>query len=489
MRGVAVVGGGASAWTAAIALHRAFARLGVTVTMVETPSTTPPGSVLATLPERALFHKLLGIGEADLFRAADATFTLGQQFVGWSGDAGPPFLHAYGETGRAIADLPFTQFWTKARANGMAAAYDDFSLAAAAARAGRMPRAGEGKAVAHGYHLDAQGYERLLRAQAVALGIAIIGDANPQPEVAGDRIAALRLSDGRDIVADLYVDATGRAARLIGALPGADTMAEPTTPCDRMLIADAPPLAPPPLYSRIAAHRAGWIGLFPLGRRTAVTMAYASSHMSDDEAAGSLSALAGLRGIAVTARVPIDERLRLRPWIGNCVAIGEAAAAGDPIDAVVPQRTQIGIAHLVALLPVDAEQMIERDIYNEEVVAHQRRLRDFQTAHYRLNARVGEPFWDAVRERSVGDDLLAKLDLFAARGMVAQYNHETFNTDSWQAMLIGHGLIPRTYDPQVDAVPDADIARALQAMLGAIRADVGAMETHLAARRRIAAAR
>ncbi len=487
VRTIAVVGGGAAAWTAAIALDRAFTAVGVAVTVVETPSTTPPQAAIATLPELAGFHALLGLGERALLRGAGATFSLGQQFVGWSGDDVPPFLHAYGETGRAVGDLPFVQAWVKARANGLPVAFGDFALAGVAARHGRLPTEGRGPALAHGYHLDARGYEQVLRRHAVALGIAGVADAAPTPEVAGDRIVALRLADDRTIVADLYVDATGPAARLIGALPGSDAPA--SSFCDRILLASAPPLSPLPLYGRVAAHRAGWIGLSPLEGRTAIAMPFAGEHMTDGEAARMVGPLAGLRGVGDIVVTALDHRSRDRPWIGNCVAVGEAAHAGDPIDAVAAQAHQIAIAHLVALFPVDRSAMREAALYNEEVAAHQRRLRDFQAAHYRLNRRRGEPFWDAARATPIGDDLAGKIDLFAARGMVAQYNNETFNPDSWEAILVGHGVIPRSWDPQVDALPDAEVAGALQAILGSIRRDVSAMEPHEAARRRVATAR
>lgn len=474
VRSVAIVGRGPPLWLAAIALHRAFAATGLAVTVVEMPSAGPSHDVIAALPDLARFHRLLGIADADLIRHASATFALGQQFAGWSGGE-DAFIHSYGEAGETIGDLSFVPLWTRARAGGLRVGFEDFNVVAVGARLGRIDPAG-----AHGYHLDAAGYQSLLARHAARLGIKALRDPAPRAEVADGRIARLHLSAGETIEADLYADAGEGDGALIATLdPNPQYVAGRGSPCDRILTASAAPLSPLALYSRIAAHRAGWIGLFPLADRTGVTLAYASGAMSDDEAAQLLRAHAGA-GDIVPSR--IDDRIRLRPWIGNCVAVGGAMAGGDPIDAVALHRHQIALSHLISLLPIDRDNLVEAGIFNEDVVAHLVRLRDFQAAHYRLNGRHGEPFWDAARAAPVSPDLAAKIDLFAARAMLAQHNHESFNADSWQTLLIGHGLMPRTWDPQADRLPDAELIGALRAMLSGVKRKVGAMMPHQIAR-------
>ncbi|WP_174278947.1 tryptophan 7-halogenase, partial [Sphingomonas bacterium] len=137
VRSVAIVGRGRTPWLAAIALHRAFARQGLEVTVVEQPGQAAPQAFHAALPDLVNFHRPLGIAEGDLLRGAGATYAVGQQFAGWSG-GDRAFLHGYGETGEPIGDLPFVQFWAKARHGGLRAAFADFSLSASAARHGRL---------------------------------------------------------------------------------------------------------------------------------------------------------------------------------------------------------------------------------------------------------------------------------------------------------------------------------------------------------------
>ena len=477
VRSVAIVGRGHAAWLAAIALHRAYSREGVQVTVIETPGQEPVQAFHAALPDLATLHRPLGIAEADLLREADAAFSSAQAFVGWSGgDAG--FLYGYGDTGEPIRDLPFVQFWARAHRDDLAARYDDFNLAAAAARHGRLPPAGARRRLACGFHLDAAGYLALLRRRAAKLGIARIADRAPVATVRGGAIAALRLAEGGEVTADLYIDATGPDARLIEAVDPDGGVAAAVLPCDRLIRAMAPALDPQPLYSRTTAHEAGWIGLFPLERRTAIAMCYRQEQLSDDRAAGMIGRLTGLRVAPDMIVDAIPDRIRSKPWVGNCVAIGAAAAQGDPLDAVELHRTQVAVAHLVKLLPVARDAMVEADIYNDEVVAHYLRLRDFQLAHYCLNARDGEPFWDAVRAAPVPEALETKISLFQARGMIAQHNQESFNPDSWQSLLVGHGVIPRSSDPRAAGVPEGEVAQRMQAILHAIAGELAGFVSH-----------
>ena len=90
-----VYGGGVAAAMAALAIARAYGRLGVEVSWVDTGGAPAPHAALIAPPDLATFHRLLGIDDAALDCTAAATFNMGQQFVGWSG-GDDAFLHAYG---------------------------------------------------------------------------------------------------------------------------------------------------------------------------------------------------------------------------------------------------------------------------------------------------------------------------------------------------------------------------------------------------------
>ncbi|HET6526529.1 tryptophan 7-halogenase [Sphingopyxis sp.] len=478
---VIVHGGGVAAAMAALAVSRAYSRLGTDVVWVDTGEAPAPHAALIAPPDLATFHRLLGIDEAALLRHAAATINMGQQFAGWSGgDAA--FLHAYGDAGSAFASLPFVQHWTRARAAGLRVALEDFCLAAAAAKQGRTGAPREPatrQAVKAGWHLDAAGYAKLLRAACEQADIRIVPGAGAVPHRGGAGLDRIDLADGEQLGADLFIDTD---AALIAAVDGG---AEARAGfCDRIITASAPAFDPLPLYSRVAAHPAGWLAMIPLANRTAIEFAYDSASLAD---AGAPAALAAALGRPADTAPPaaFGAAARPRPWIGNVVAVGPAAGAAPPLDGAELLLLQLGIAQLVLLWPIDRAAMPEAAIYNEELAGTRARVADFTAQHFRLNARTGESYWDAARAAPVSAELAAKIDLFAARGMFAHYNHEAHVEDSWALVMAGHGVTPRSFDPQALLVEDQALMAEFQRQLRAVASDVHAMESHADALRRI----
>lgn len=478
---VAIVGRDAAAWLSALALQRALGGAGVRVTMIELPSLLQPVDVFSAVPSLGALHRILGLREADVLPRTGGVPVLGQRFAGWSG-AASEFVHGYDTQRPSIGDVEFLQFWVMAHAEGMHVPYEEFSVAAAAAKQGRVALPDQGAdalgGISPGYHLNALAYVALIRAAALQTGVTRHAAQQPVVEREGDRIAAVLLDNGERIEAELFVDASGAEALLLGGQPGArweDWSA--WLPCDRLLAATAPRLNPLPSFPHISAFQAGWLGMFPLQDRTAIIGAYDSHILSDEEMVRTASAVVGAQ-IGQDALVSsLKPGAQARPWIGNCVAVGEAAVGLEALDGVQLHLVHLGISHLISLFPADAGEMPEAQSYNEVVVNHFRSIRDFQIAHYKLNARIGEPLWDRAREVKGPASLDAKLALFAARGQVPLYDEETFEFQNWAAILIGHGLIPRDYTPVVDEVPREQAVAKFQNFLGLIADEVRAMPT------------
>lgn len=477
-----IYGGGVAAPMAALAIARAYGRLGTQVTWVDTGEALPPHAALVALPDLAAFHRLLGIGDAALIEAASATLNMGQQFAGWSGGDGA-FLHAYGDAGTAFASLPLVQHWTRARQAGLRVALEDFCLAAAAAKQGRTGEARDPatrQVVKHGWHLDFAGYVALLRAACEKAGVAIVQGSGAQPHVASGKLDRIVLADGTEVTADLFVDADGV---LIGSLdpPG---VADRNGPCDRIVRGSAARLDPLPLYSRVAAHAAGWVTLIPLNDRLAVEIVYDSREMPDDAAHAMAEQVAGRR-VETGAAEALSATLRPQPWVANCVAIGRAAGDAPLLDGAELLLLQLAVAQLVLLWPIDRDTMPESDIYNEELSGSHARVADFAAQHFRLNGREGDRFWDTARVAPVSAELAGKIDLFAARGMFAHFNYEAHVEDGWALCMAGHGVVPRSFDPQALLVDDQALMAEFQRQLRAIAAEVRGMETHAEALARI----
>jgi tryptophan halogenase len=472
---VVIVGRDAAAWLAAVSLRRALGGTGLAVTVVELPSALTAADVYTATPALDGLHSLLGLSEGDVLRVCHGVPVLAQRYSGWSGD-GSAFVHGHDVKRPAIDDTDFLQFWVKARGQGMRVPWEDFSIAAAAAKQARLTSQGGDRMAHHtvvpGYHLHARAYAGAMRQLALSNGVRHLTSRSTAVEREGDRIAALLLDDGTRVEGELYIDASG-----VDAVLTSDRALDDWGrwfPCDRTVILSGPALWPLPGFSEIAAFPDGWIGMFPLQDRTAVIGTYRSDGIADADMVEAIVQFTKMRFAGAPVFRPLQLGARL-PWAGNCVAIGDAAGTLETLDAVQLLVAHVGISNLIEMFPVDGGAMPEAGVYNATIRRYVTNIRDFQIAHYRLNARIGEPLWDGARDTEPPDTLAAKLALFAARGCVPTYDDEMFLEQNWAAILIGHGLIPRDYDAHVDTVPASEQREKFQALLHLIAQQVRAM--------------
>jgi tryptophan halogenase len=475
-----IVGRDAPAWLAACVIQSALGPAGVRVSVVELPGLLSGADVYATLPALEPLHTRLRIDEARLLSATRGAFTLGKSFIDTTGQA-PAFFHAYGSTGARIDQVEFLPHWLKALRHGLPVAYDDFCLTAAAARHGRMlfPDADIERHgfTDYGYHLPAIAYAAWLRQLALRRGVIAYETrqlgVQMHPERSG--IECVVLDDGQRVPGDFFIDATGESALLCRELAIPRESWRTAFPADRMLVAHAAPMPEIPAYADVRAGETGWTALYPTQICTHVVHAY-SSETPDDRALGIAARVARveLQGEQVRTR---DPGRRLRAWDRNCVAIGEAACVFDPIHGVELQAVQLGLVHLLPLFPMSAEYAVERDEYNKNVRDAFERVRDFQSAHHVLNRYAGA-FWNRARHAPVSSELMRKIGVFGARGETVHYEDETFTMDDWRSLLIGHGVVPESWDPAADRTDPALVKDELRRILRFIRQKVEAQRPH-----------
>ena len=483
IRKVVICGRDIAAWLAANALMRAFAPTGLAVEVVELPSQLRPHDTLASLPALEALHRLLGFDEYELLKATSGTYTLGQRLVNFAGTK-PPFFHPYSGHGTAIGRLPFAQLYILARQAGMNVAFEDFSLGAAAAKQGRFflptPDINAFNTCNYAYHMSAPAYAAVLKANARRNGVTEV-PARGFEARRDDQgyVRALHLADGRVVEGDLFVDATGADSLLLGRALGVEAESwSQWFPDTRILTAAGDPLRSLPPYSQVHALNYSVLHLTPLQTLTGVTHVYRNGSMSDDEAldlAGVISNLR-LRGGATVGELHAGRRERA--WDKNVVAVGEAACVFNPLSNPGLHSLHLGLVHLIGQFPVSTAVEVEAAEYNRVIQGAFERLRDFQIAHIKLNQNFDKLYWDGARAMAIPDALRDKIDLFTARGRVHVLDDETFETDDWLALFFGHGLMPQSADPAVDAVPRDEAVRQFQRILGFIREQVEGMSSH-----------
>ena len=467
---IVVVGRDADLWLAAMALARALGRSGPRLTVVELPSSAPKGSVVACLPQLTALHDKLGIAEGPLVRATGASYTHGQAFVG-RGLEWQSFFHAWAPFQWPASALPFFPCWLKAQAAGLTARLEEYCLPAVAARHGRVvvaPDDAHGPSQA-GLHVEAVRYAAYLKAAAGALAIPIVEAGSVEVERGSGGITAVLLDGERArIEGQLFVDASGAEAALIGRLGAPHAFdGGAVSSVDRVLSGRAPRFNRLPPLSEVRIGPSGWTALHPTQTLTAVTHAFASATTSDEEAV----ALAASNADAALQDVELRDfrsGIRREPWQQNCVAVGAAAGVLDPLHDVAAFVLQLGIVHLLALLPDTPGAEAERAEYNRIMGSSLARIRDFQQAFYRLAPAAGV-FWEAGRECMTHPELEFKLAAFQARGLFAPMEDESFSAESWQAVLTGLGVRPSTLPPVIVGAALEPIAAELTQQHRAIR--------------------
>lgn len=476
---VIVAGGGLLGWSAAVALKRKLPALGVTVVPVPPPPGALADRIGSTLPSIIEFHRDIGLNDSDAVLRAGCGFRLGTRFEGW-GSRSDDYVHAYDRYGQPFGTASFHNHWVRAYGTGSAAPFDAFSPAAAMARAGRfvLPSDDPASPFAHfefGLALDVARYTQMVRAYAHHIGVIERPGGIVGVQLRGEDgfIAALALDDGTSITADLFVDCTGPAATLRAPLDEAFEDWSQWLPCDRIQFADTRATADPAPLDRAIATESGWRWAAASPAGTSHGLVYASARLSDGKAERLLRTSASTEP---STPVALRQGRRAQPWLRNCVALGDAATVIEPLEWTNLHLAHSAIDRLVAMMPDRDCAAVELEDFNRQCTDETARVRDFLVLHYRASRR-DEPFWRDLRAVEPPASLAHTLSLFEERGRLPFYEEETFTRDSWLAVLLGQGIIPRRTDPLIESfAPDAS-ARAMAQMQAGIIGLVATLPT------------
>lgn len=483
VRSIAIVGGGPEAWLAAATLARLLKSSFCDVCVIDSPSRTAEAFSKTALPSFHRLNGLLGIDECDLIQKTRGTFRLGAQFADW-GRMEDRYFHTFGPLGAKLDAVPFQHYWFKLRQAGDETSIERYSTATVAAKMHRFahPTSDRHSVLSfysYGYHFHAGLLTGYLREYAQAHGVRRI-DRNVMEvslRSADGFVDGLRLDDGSQLRADLYIDCTG-IERSLARHVHKDGYRDYRSwlPCDRavtLLCKDTTDLAP---CGESMALSCGWRWRTPLQGCVDTGYAYSSALLGDDEAADTL--LADLPGTASSE----PRYLRLLPgpprkfWDKNCLVLPSAAL--EPLESTGLHLAQTAIARLLTLFPVSRYSPNDIDEYNRLTTMEYERIRDFQILHFKATQRGDSPFWKQCRDMTIPDTLRAKIELYSQCGRIAMFDDEHFLEDSWLALFIGQNCLPRDYDPLADVLGIDEAKAALLRMRSMIREAVETMPTH-----------
>ncbi len=465
---VVIVGGGTAGWMAAAALSKSFGR-NLEVVLIESDEIGTVGVGEATIPPIRNFHLLLELGEADFLKAVNGTFKLGIEFENW-GRLGERYFHPFAPYGSDSWAAQFHHYWVRARQRGGCPEIDDYSLEAVMGRAGKFGQEGNRKAN-YAYHFDAGLYAKLLRGLSEGHGVTRtegkVVDVQLGPET-GD-VESVLLESGETVAGDFFIDCSGFRGLLIEqALETGWEDWGQWLHSNSAVAVQTESVAPPLPYTRATARSAGWQWKIPLQNRVGNGLVYCSDYLPDDEARKLL--LDNLEGKPITEPRPIKFRTgrRLKQWNRNCLALGLASGFLEPLESTSIHLIQNNIIRFIKLFPTHGVEPSEVEQFNREARQEIEQIRDFIILHYHVTRRDDTPYWHECRTMEVPGSLAHKLRLFEAGGKIFRDNNELFSETSWVAVMLGQGLIPKTYHRFVDNLSDEQLDKFMSSVTAAI---------------------
>ena len=324
---ICIVGGGQVAVIAALSLKRAVPDADVLVIGMPGHPAAYADQAPTALPFSNRLHDRLGIEEDVLVRQAGASHRLLARYVGWSLD-GQAGAMPHGAQIDAQLRSRFAAEWGGGP-RGASANSTPGSLAEVLADAARFAVPPGDMAtpldeIDYALRWNMPAYRDLLVGMAQQAGVGHVGGAiaGLEPDGQGG-LAAVNIAGHGPIAADLFVDCSGPEARLLSALPDArqhDWSGH--LPVRQILHARATQglLA---LEDRFTLLPEGW--LLQIAGRDGLHTA-----LGLREGVGEADAVRAL-GAEPAELVPLSAGCAQAPWIGNVVALGDAAATFEPL--------------------------------------------------------------------------------------------------------------------------------------------------------------
>lgn len=462
LRRVLVAGGGALGILAAIAVRRALPSCEVVVAGGDPGPASFADSSPTAMPFTNKLHDRLGIAEERIVTRAGGSYRLVTRYAGWNaGGAGG--VVAYGEALDPALKTAFARDWGRVRLPGEGGSPVG-SLAEALAAAGRFapPPPGEPtpiSAVDYALRWNPAAYRDLLIAEAAALGIGYVpGQIDRIMPAGGDNIRAVGIAGQGEIAADLFLDCTGPQAALLASHPAfAFTDWSATLPTRHIYIGE-PTTGMIALEDRLTLTATGWVSeIAGIDGRRALLGTAAPLPRAEAEA------LLGARALGAVALTP---GRAAAPWIGNVIALGDAAARFEPLGPLHLDLAHRQLALLIEMLPGRDIAPLERAEYNRRSVLMMEGVHEVLALHFATPAAQ-----NVFGARVLPGRVAAVIDQFERRGRIPFREELPLLSQEQFAMLAAlgwsPGLPPAAYaaDPAIEARVRAAFAAQAEAVL------------------------
>lgn len=411
-------------------------------------------------PDAYQFNLQHGVTEPELILETDTTFSFGTHFNQW-GNNSRTWMQCFHLPFAATSGVELHHFMTRHKA-----ALGDYLISAQAAAKGTFAHPPTDNLQSplsraeYGYHFDPAQWSAIFFNNMDKTRIEVINGDMVSLKHEQDHIDYLQLRDGTKLQADLYIDCSGTSSQLLSKLNN-DFNCQRTV---KLRHDTQPSLKTGPACRTVTGNKHGWQSVTPLREKNHTVSLF--------EASAELILTPPLEPSSENGQAScqtITLGYRNRAWQGNCVGIGHAAYALEPISTAPYILLKKDIERLLELIPLSHETSMEKQEYN-------RRFLD-DVVH-------GELFHRALYagQRDVGFDVSEKLDRklsqYSHRGILASFDFEPFNQQDWAILHAGLGRIPERYDRMAEQVDFEKMQTQLDTMRTGMAHLASKMPTH-----------
>ncbi len=468
---IAICGGGLAGHMCAVGLSHVLPS-NINITFIETPNADNKDMLYGTVaaPETYAFLLSLGISEPELLFKTGTNFSLGTQYRNWGAKA-RTWVQSFHLPLPIFDGVDFHHYAVRYhRQTGRPVRLEPYIMSVQAACRGvfahppserKIPLAD----VEYGYNYAPEEWAGLFAPHASCNRLHNIQSGIETVKFSGDRISSIKLTNGRSIEADLYIDCTGDAAKLSSKTA--------RVWLGRRQLQVSAGMTQSPENGRVCrvvtGSEHGWTSETPL--RTGV-------HYLDVCERGAKAASRQNHSSIGNRSVDVTIGRAEAPWRGNCLALGLSAAILEPLTTAPMTLLQRDVNRLLELIPLTPDMRVESREYNRRFKDDYTHAGLFQRAFFACSENMTPNYWRAAQSEPMCEKLMAKIQQFKSRGALVQYDHEPFNPQEWTMLHFGLGHIPERYDVLADRMPLERLEKTLDQMRMAILRTAEKMPPH-----------
>ena len=465
---ICIVGGGSAGWMSASTLS--LKDIDSEITLISSKDISPVCVGESTLEKIHNWKVMLPFDEVDFIKETNGTLKHSIKFTNWLKPDSGSFHYPFG-TVQHDPDL----WWSIQLERGTLShnTYgQDINATGALAENGKVDIS-----YPYSYHFDATKFAQYLK-EKFCKNVNHIEATVIDGDVDENGIKSLRLDNGENIEADLFIDCTGFRSLLLG-----DYLKEPFKSSNDLLPNDTAwttiiphvnkkEMAP---VTECTAIENGWVWEIPLWDRVGSGYVYSSKYVSDEDAKQEFINCLKQKGYDPSEcefrKIPMRVGRHERTWVKNVVAIGLSGGFIEPLESNGLLTIHENLIDLYKTLRRGLPSECLKKMYNRGTNRKFDEFLEFVALHYALTQRQDTPYWKDIFNKDYRfiEEREQRVDGFASWSdhLYVQPGFYNINTAGYHYILSGMNVCPWPYrnnfagapykryslDPQEDNFP------------------------------------